>query len=243
MGRQLNHTHNGGKLKKIIVITTLFVLGSSIFCFVHRPATLSERHLPNEWIDFIQEWDDLSWECNYWLFRPFYASELEYIDKARGIYNDWRNPEMPSHEEMKRLYESYSGLFPEIYNNQIKKNKEKINYAIGQLMINPGGAALSTGSLMAENTLLKIQGIYEPTEKKNKIRKEFYALDDEYNKKMKEREAKMKQPERVIFKRLLDLREKYTTGESLPPILNRERKKPEGVAKLKAEKDIFKYRQ
>lgn len=229
-------------MKNFMAIVVVLICLGVFFAHATRPKSLSDRHLPNEWADFVIEWDDLSWECNYWLFRPFYASELEYIDKARGIYNDWRNPEMPSHEEMKRLYERYSGLFPEIYNNQIKKNKEKINNAIGHLMINPGGAALSTGSLMAENALLKIQGIYEPTEKKNKIRKEFYALDDEYNKKMKEREAKMNQPDRVIFKRLLDLRGKYTKGESLPPLLNRVRKEfKSGLAKLKKENDIFKY--
>jgi hypothetical protein len=180
----------------------------AVYCaglYINRPLSLTDRHLPNEWMDFQKEWNQLA-EADSWPYSFFYTDELEYVEKARELYAEWINPS--EKKDMERIYHSYPALFPEIYNEY--RDRVKNDGVFDMLSLdNP---------LIDIFESVRIKNMSKT--EKEKYRKEFYDLNAVYQK-------KKNQTNREVFSRLLALRAEYAKGESLPPILNRERRKPD----------------
>jgi hypothetical protein len=188
----------------ILVLSFLAIY--SIGMYVNRPLSLTDRHLPNEWMDFHREWNDLLSTADKWPYFWFYADELEYAEKAKEVYSEWKHPS--EREKMQSIYNLYPALFPEIYE---KHKKQILNDGKFDMFSvdNPINAMIDKGIARHMNKA-----------KKREYQERFYALEAAYKK-------KKNQTDREVFSRLLELRAEYAKGESLPPILSRERRKPD----------------
>lgn len=173
----------------LLVILAIYSVGM----YVNRPLPLTERHTPNEWMDFLHEWSQLK-KADKWPYFLFYADELEYVEKAEELYAEWKHPS--EKKEMAEIYKMYPALFPEIYERHKKQilNDEKFDmFSVD----NPLNAMIDKGSVR-----------YMDKAKKRKYQERFYALEAAYKK-------KKNQTDREVFRRLLELRAEYTKGESL----------------------------
>jgi hypothetical protein len=212
-------------MKKFGLVLVAFVLAIySIGMYVNRPQSLTDRHLPNEWMDFLKEWNQLD-KADKWPYSFFYTDELEYVEKAKELYTEWRYPS--EKEKMQDIYNLYPALFPEIYEKHKQQTLNDGKFDIFSVD-NPINAMIDKGMVRHMNK-----------KKKKEYRERFYALEAAYNK-------KKNQTDREVFSRLLELRAEYAKGESLPPILNRERKQPDHLRdstmlKPLKESEIFKY--
>jgi len=201
----------------------IFLVGVIVvYCvamYVNRPLSLADRHLPNEWIDFHREWNDLLSNADKWPYFLFYGNEIEYAEKAKEVFTEWRYPS--EREKMQDIYNLYPALFPEIYE---KHKQQALNDGKFDMFSvdNPINAIIDEGIAR-----------HMHKEKKKEYRERFYALEAAYFK-------KKNQTHREVFSRLLEIRDGYAKGESLPPILNRERSDAEIEFRGK-EINIFKY--